>query len=74
MLNSLYGRFGLKYQKHISKFVTFEELMDIELSYQVIENIFIDENIEYVKYSLEPSDVLECIEPEKYNELLAKKY
>jgi hypothetical protein len=35
MLNSLYGRFGLKYQNTISKFVSFKEAIKLLLTHQI---------------------------------------
>jgi hypothetical protein len=72
MLNNLYGRFGLKYEESISKFVTPEEAIKLILTKQVVENYPISEDLEFIRYSLEPSDILEEIDKEEFKELNQK--
>lgn len=75
MLNSLYGRFGLKYQQSYTKIVTSELAKDISLKYQVLENYKFDEDndLEFIKHTLDPSDILKDIDNKKYNEILNNK-
>ena len=75
MLNTPYGRFGLKYQDSITKFVTSSQAKDLFLKYQILENIVIDEenDLELIKYILEPSDVLKDIDNKSYLELISNK-
>jgi hypothetical protein len=72
MLNSLYGRFGLKYQPSITKIVSSELAKEIHIKYKVTDNFIFDEDnkLEFIKYSLEPSDILQNIDNKLYNELI----
>lgn len=73
MLNSLYGRFGLKYEPFTHKFVSTSEAAQLSIEHQIIENVLIDEDreIEYIKYTNAPSDVLKEIDKDRYNKLLS---
>jgi len=75
MLNSLSGRFGLKYNNIKIKFVTSSQAKELSLKYQILENIIIDEenDLELIKYTLEPSDVLKDIDQKSYLDLISKK-
>jgi hypothetical protein len=61
MLNCLYSRLGLNYQEFKTKLVTSQEAKELTLFYKVMENFVIDDenDLEFIKYSLEPSDMLE---------------
>jgi hypothetical protein len=71
MLNSLYGRWGLRYFDSITKFMTTEEFIELSLKYQILDNIKFseDNNIELVKYSLKPSDILKEFDNEAFEKL-----
>jgi DNA polymerase type B, organellar and viral len=73
MLNSTYGRFGLKYQEVKSKFVSSTEAKVLSLKYKILDNIQIDKNydIEFIKYSLEPSNILKDIDNNSYIDLIS---
>ena len=75
MLNTPYGRFGLKYRDSITKFVTSSQIKELSLKYQILENIIIDEKneLELIKYILDPSDVLKDIDNKSYLELISNK-
>jgi hypothetical protein len=68
MLNSLYGRFGLNYFKNISKLVNHKEALDIFKKYKVLENDVFDKDtgLEYIRYTKEPSDILENLNFAEY--------
>jgi hypothetical protein len=70
MQNSLYGRFGLKYRPNITKIVSNEQANELMLKYQIIDNFKIDNNLEYIKYTNEPSDILKNVDIEEYNKLI----
>jgi hypothetical protein len=75
LLNALYGRLGLKYINSKTKFVTSSEAKELSLIYQILENITIDEenDLELIKYTLEPSDVLKDIDQKSYLDLVSKQ-
>jgi hypothetical protein len=75
MLNSLYGRWGLKYQEYKTKFVSSKEYKEYSLKYNILENILIDEanDLEFIKYTLEPSSILKDIDMESYLNLISKE-
>jgi hypothetical protein len=73
MLNSLYGRFGLKYNNAITKFVNEEESKEIHLKYRVLQNHSIN-NLEYIKYLPEPSSHLYELDKDLYNQLQNTTY
>jgi len=75
MLNSLYGRFGLKYFTTINKIVSTSEAKEILLKYQVLENNIFDSenNLEYIRYSMEKSDILSDIDYDAYTDLIKNK-
>src|SRR5260221_8888125 len=60
LLNSLYGRFGLKDINNETKIVNKAEALNIILKYKVLENQILDEesDLEYIKYIKEPSSIL----------------
>jgi len=64
LLNSLYGRLGLKHINTITKLVSKSEALEILLKYKVLENETIDasKNLEYIKFIKEPSDILNIID------------
>jgi hypothetical protein len=74
MLNSLYGRFGLKYEPSIIKYVHSSDIKQYFIDHEVIENFVIDEEygIEYIKYTKAPSEVLKNVDRERYNLLKSK--
>ena len=71
MLNSLYGRFGLKYEPYTIDFVSAKEAAKIAIEHEILENIIIDEDndIEFIKYTTAPSQLLKEIDKEKYFKL-----
>jgi hypothetical protein len=73
MLNSLYGRFGLKYLDSRTKILSSAEVKELSLKYQILDNFIIDadEEIEMVKHSLKPADILKKINQESYFNLLS---
>jgi hypothetical protein len=70
MQNSLYGRFGLKYRPSITKIVSIEQAKELILKYQVIDNFKFDDDLEFIKYNNEPSDILKETDIEEYNKIL----
>jgi hypothetical protein len=74
MLNSLYGRFGLKYEPYIIKYVHSSDIKQYFIDHEVIENLIIDEEygIEYIKYTKAPSEILKNVDRERYNLLKSK--
>jgi hypothetical protein len=58
MLNSLYGRFGLKHELTKTEFVDRTKYLSLSLKHDILENIIIDDDLELVKYSYKPSDVI----------------
>ena len=75
LLNSLYGRFGLKYQGSKTDIVSSSKARELTLRYKVLENFVIDKNnqLEIIKYTSEPSDVLKDIDQKGYMNLISKK-
>jgi hypothetical protein len=59
MLNSLYGRFGLKYMSSVIKIVSSSEFKDLSLKYKILDSFKFDaeNDLEYIRYSKEPSDI-----------------
>jgi hypothetical protein len=74
LLNSLYGRFGLKYHGSKTDIVTSERAKELTLKYKILDNIVIDEEneVEIIKYTSEPSDVLKDIDKKGYFDLISK--
>jgi hypothetical protein len=72
MLNSLYGRFGLKYEPYRIEFVNSMEAVKILLEHEVLDNLMVDDGMEYIKYITAPSELLKNIDRERYNNLKAK--
>jgi hypothetical protein len=70
ILNSLYGRMGLKYSDTETEIVSSKEAKDICLNYRVIENhsLNIENDLEYIKYKTFPSSNLFDLDREKYLE------
>ena len=70
MLNSLYGRMGLKYNDTETKIISSTEGNDIKLKYRVIENhsLNIEKDLEYIKYLRTPSSNLYDMNKELYIE------
>jgi hypothetical protein len=75
MLNSLYGRFGLKYQDTKTEIVKTSTALDLILKRKMLSNIIIDKemDLELVKYNLEPSDILKDLYPKSYFKLMQEK-
>jgi DNA polymerase type B, organellar and viral len=71
MLNSLYGRFGLRYEPYTIDFVSAKEAANIAIEHEILENIIIDKDndIEFIKYTTAPSQILKEIDKEKYYNL-----
>ena len=61
LLNSLYGRFGLKDINNETKIVNKTEALGIILKYKVLVNQSLDEesDLEFIKYIKEPSSILD---------------
>jgi hypothetical protein len=72
MLNSLYGRFGLKYISSRSEVVTTKKAKEIALKYQVVENEKLDNNLEYIKYNISPNEPLFHIDESLYTNIKIK--
>jgi len=72
ILNSLYGRFGLKYEPYIIDFFDSRKADQISINHEVFERLTIDNNIEFIKYTTAPSDILKELNREEYNKLKAK--
>jgi hypothetical protein len=74
MLNSLYGRFGLKYILSTTKIVSSFEFKDLSLKYKVLDSFRFDEenDLEYIRYSKEPSDIIKDLDINLYNKLISK--
>lgn len=72
ILNSLYGRLGLKYEPYIIDFVLSSMADKISLNHEVFDRIFIGNDIEYIKYSTAPSDLLKELNRNEYNKLKNK--
>jgi hypothetical protein len=75
MLNSLYGRFGLKYILTTTKIVSSSEFKELSLKYKVLDSFRFDEenDLEYIRYAKEPSDILEDLDAESYKKLVSKE-
>jgi len=58
MLNSLYGRMGLKFDLSNTEVVPLSKGNDISLKYRVLDKCYLDENFEYIKYIKMPSSSL----------------
>jgi hypothetical protein len=74
ILNSLYGRFGLKYDPYKIDFVDSTKANQISINHDVFErlDIDIDKNIEFIKYSTQPSNLLKELNRDEYNKLKIK--
>jgi hypothetical protein len=73
IMNSLFGRFGMKPIKNIVKIVNKDESNNIHLYHNVIDNISLSEDIEYIKYSHQINDLFyELNGLDKYEELINK--
>nr|YP_010130190.1 hypothetical protein KQ422_mgp108 [Clavaria fumosa]QPZ51092.1 hypothetical protein [Clavaria fumosa] len=72
MLNSLYGRWGLKYISSRTEIVTTKKAKEISLKYQVVENEKLDDNLEYIKYNISPNEPLFHIDEGFYNNIKMK--
>jgi hypothetical protein len=72
ILNSLYGRFGLKYEPYRIDFVDSSKADEISINHEVFDRLTIDENIEFIKYTTAPSDLLKELNREEYNKLKSK--
>jgi hypothetical protein len=57
LMNSLYGRYGMRDIKEIVKLVSSSESEFIHLYHEVSNNIPISDNLEYIKYSTKISDM-----------------
>jgi DNA polymerase type B, organellar and viral len=57
IMNSLFGRFGMRPIKNIVKIVTKDESNKIHLYHNVIDNISLNNELEYIKYSIEINDL-----------------
>ena len=68
MLNSLYGRWGLKFIKTVTEIVTTETAKELSLKYEILENVKFNEekNLEYIKYNIKPNDPLYYIDEDMY--------
>jgi hypothetical protein len=75
MLNSLYGRFGLKYILSTTKIVSSSEFKELSLRYKVLDSFRFDEenDLEYIRYAKEPSDILEDLDAVSYRKLISKE-
>jgi hypothetical protein len=75
MLNSLYGRFGLKYTLSTTKIVSSSEFKELSLKHKVLDSFRFDEenDLEYIRYSKEPSDIIKNIDVKLYNKLISKE-
>jgi len=72
LLNSLYGRFGLKYEPYTIDFVDSSEADQISINHEVFDRLSIDNNIEFIKYTTAPSEILKELNREEYNKLKNK--
>jgi len=57
IMNSLYGRFGMKPIKNIVKIVGKDESDKIHLHHNVIDNVLLNDQLEYIKYSSQINDL-----------------
>lgn len=73
IMNSLFGRFGMKPIKNIVKLVTKEESDQIHLYHDIVDNISLNNNLEYIKYNIDINDLFyELNGLDKYEELINK--
>ena len=72
MLNSLYGRLGLKYDPYRIDFVSPSDADLISINHEVIDRLSIDNYIDLIKYTTAPSEFLKEINREEYNKLKSK--
>jgi len=72
ILNSLYGRFGLKYEPYKIEFVDSDKANQISINHEVFDRVYINDDIEYIKYTTHPSDILKELNRDEYNKLKAK--
>jgi DNA polymerase type B, organellar and viral len=74
MLNSLYGRFGLKYISSITEILPSNQIKEISLKYQVVENeVFdVERGLEYIKYNIVPNDYLSEYDNGFYSDIKMK--
>ena len=72
LLNSLYGRFGLKYEPYTIDFVKSDLADEISINHEVLDRVYIANNIECIKYIKAPSDILKELNRDEYNKLKNK--
>jgi DNA polymerase type B, organellar and viral len=72
ILNSLYGRFGLKYEPYTIDFVQSSKADEISIMHEVFDRLYMANNIEFIKYTKAPSEILKDINREEYNKLKNK--
>jgi hypothetical protein len=72
VLNSLYGRFGLKYEPYKIDFVDSSIADQISINHEIFDRLYIDNNIDFIKYTTAPSELLKEINREEYNKLKNK--
>nr|QWO71410.1 DNA polymerase [Termitomyces sp. T123] len=72
ILNSLYGRFGLKYEPYTIDFVDSSIADKISINHEVFERLYIDNDIEFIKYTTSPSEFLKELDRNEYNKLKNK--
>ena len=73
IMNSLFGRFGMKPIKNIVKLVNKEESDQIHLYHNVVDNISLNNNLEYIKYNSQINDLFYDLNGlDKYEELINK--
>jgi len=72
-MNSLFGRFGMKPINNIVKLVNKEESDQIHLYHDVVDNISLNNNLEYIKYNSKLNDLFYDLNGlDKYEELINK--
>nr|BAM29335.1 dpoB [Lentinula edodes] len=72
ILNSLYGRFGLKYEPYTIDFVESNVADQIAINHEVFDRVSFDNNIDFIKYTTAPSELLKELNREVYNKLKNK--
>jgi DNA polymerase type B, organellar and viral len=73
IMNSLFGRIGMKPIKNKVKIVNKEESDQIHLYHDVVDNISLNNNLEYIKYNIEINSLFyELNGLDKYEELINK--
>jgi DNA polymerase type B, organellar and viral len=72
ILNSLYGRFGLKYEPYTIDFVESNKADEISINHEVFDRLYIGNNIEFIKYTRAPSEILKEMDREEYNKIKNK--